>query len=39
MARPVRFNINPKQADIHDNIAITEMPEGTQGEGFFCYKT
>ncbi len=38
MARPVRFNIHPKQADIHDNIAITEMPEGTQGEGFFATK-
>src|SRR6476646_7274965 len=38
MARPVRFNIHPKQADIHDNIAIAEMPEGAQGEGFFAAK-
>src|SRR3954471_21798483 len=36
MARPVRFNIHPKEADIHDNIAISEMPEGSQGEGYFA---
>ena len=34
MARPVRFNIHPKEADIHDNIAIAEMPEGSQGKAF-----
>src|SRR3982750_3449840 len=36
MERPVRFNIHPKEADIHDNIAITEMPDGSQGEGYFA---
>jgi NADH-quinone oxidoreductase subunit B len=36
MARPVRFNIHPKEADIHDNIAISDMPEGSQGEGYFA---
>ncbi|MBN9298884.1 MAG: NADH-quinone oxidoreductase subunit B [Filimonas sp.] len=36
MARPVKFNIHPKQADIHDNIAIADMPEGLQGEGYFA---
>ena len=34
--RPVRFNINPKQADIHNNIAIAEMPEGSMGDGYFA---
>jgi NADH-quinone oxidoreductase subunit B len=34
--RPVRFNITPKQPDIHDNIAIAEMPEGSMGEGYFA---
>ncbi len=38
MARPVRFNIHPKQPNIHDNIAIADMPEGEQGEGFFATK-
>src|ERR1043166_3608789 len=36
MARPVRFNIHPKEADLHNNIAITEAPEGLEGEGFFA---
>ena len=36
MARPVRFNIHPKQTDIHDNIALADMPEGEQGEGYFA---
>src|SRR5436305_6449975 len=36
MARPVRFNIHPKQPDIHDNIAIADMPEGSMGEGYFA---
>src|SRR6476660_5016067 len=36
MARPVRFNIHPKEADIHDNIALADMPEGAQGEGYFA---
>lgn len=34
--RPVRFNINPKKPDIHNNIAIAEMPEGSMGEGYFA---
>ncbi|HWB26035.1 MAG TPA: NADH-quinone oxidoreductase subunit B [Chitinophagaceae bacterium] len=38
MARPVRFNIHPKQPDIHDNIAIASMPEGSMGEGYFATK-
>ncbi len=38
MPRPVRFNIHPKQPDIHDNIAIAEAPEGSSGEGFFATK-
>ncbi len=36
MSRPVRFNIHAKEANINDNVAITEMPEGHQGEGFFA---
>ena len=36
MARPVRFNIHPKQTNIHDNIALADMPEGAQGEGYFA---
>src|SRR3982751_4243228 len=36
MERPVRFNIHPKKTDIHDNIALAEMPEGLQGEGYFA---
>ena len=36
MPRPVRFNIHPKEPDIHDNIAIADMPEGIQGEGYFA---
>lgn len=36
MPRPVRFNIHPKEADIHDNIAITDMPPGSGGEGYFA---
>src|ERR1700749_922369 len=35
MARPVRFNTHPIQADIKDNISLANMPEGYQGEGFF----
>ena len=27
MARPVRFNIHPKEANIYDNVAITEAPD------------
>ncbi|AYD46159.1 MAG TPA: NADH-quinone oxidoreductase subunit B [Arachidicoccus soli] len=36
MSRPVRFNIHPKQPDIHDNIALAEMPDGLNGEGYFA---
>jgi NADH-quinone oxidoreductase subunit B len=36
MARPVRFNIHPKKSNIHDNIAIADMPEGSMGEGYFA---
>jgi len=36
MARPVRFNIHPKETNIHDNIAIADMPEGSQGGGYFA---
>ncbi len=36
MTRPVRFNIHPKQTSIHDNIALADMPEGAQGEGYFA---
>ena len=36
MARPVRFNIHPKQTNIYDNIALADMPEGEQGEGYFA---
>src|SRR6201986_5202867 len=35
MARPVRFNTHPIQADIKDNISVANMPEGYTGEGFF----
>ena len=34
--RPVRFNIKEKTVDIHTNIAIAEMPEGSGGEGYFA---
>ena len=36
MARPVRFNIHPRQTNIHDNIALADMPEGSMGEGYFA---
>lgn len=38
MARPVRFNIHPKQTDILDNIAFADMPAGMEGEGYFATK-
>jgi NADH-quinone oxidoreductase subunit B len=38
MARPVRFNINPIQANLKDSIQMADMPEGHQGEGFFTTK-
>jgi NADH-quinone oxidoreductase subunit B len=36
MSRPVRFNTQPKQADIHDNIALIGAPEGSGGNGYFA---
>lgn len=36
MARPVRFNVHPIQADVKDNISLANMPEGYMGEGFFA---
>src|SRR5437763_16491852 len=36
MARPVRFNIHPKEVNIHDNVAIADAPAGFEGEGFFA---
>ena len=36
MSRPVRFNIHPQQPDIHNNVAIAEMPPGLNGEGYFA---
>ena len=36
MARPVRFNIHPKGTNIHDNIALADMPEGDTGYRLFC---
>lgn len=38
MARPVRFNITPIEADAKDNIALADMPPGYTGEGFFATK-
>ena len=38
MSRPVRFNIHPKEANLNDTVAIADMPEGHQGEGFFATK-
>ena len=39
MARPVRFNIHPIEADIKNNISLVDMPEGYSGDGFFTAKT
>lgn len=38
MARPVRFNIHPKEANTADAVAVAEAPEGYSGEGFFTTK-
>ena len=35
MARPVRFNITPKERDPQGHIGIADAPEGYTGEGFF----
>lgn len=36
--RPVRFNINPKEAEIKNSLTMAEMPNGFGGEGFFATK-
>lgn len=36
MPRPVRFNVYAKEANIEDNIALTSMPQGLGGEGYFA---
>src|SRR5436853_6678848 len=36
MSRPVSYNLNPKP--LVNDISMAEMPEGTQGEGFFATK-
>ena len=38
MARPVRFNITPKERDPQGHIGIADAPEGYTGEGFFTTK-
>ena len=38
MARPVRFNVHPKETSISDNIALADLPAGLQGEGYFAPK-
>jgi NADH-quinone oxidoreductase subunit B len=38
MARPVRFNIHPKEANLADAVSVAEAPEGYAGEGFFTTK-
>ncbi len=38
MARPVRFNITPKERDTKGYIGLAEMPPGQTGEGFFTTK-
>jgi NADH-quinone oxidoreductase subunit B len=38
MARPVRFNINPKEADFNTAIGFADAPPGFSGEGFFTTK-
>ncbi|MCE3282918.1 MAG: NADH-quinone oxidoreductase subunit [Chitinophagaceae bacterium] len=38
MARPVRFNIHPKEADYNTAIGFAESPAGFTGEGFFTTK-
>lgn len=38
MARPVRFNIHPKEANIEDNIALSELPAGAGSGSFYATK-
>jgi len=33
--RPVRFNINPKEANANQSIGMADAPPGYSGEGFF----
>jgi len=34
--RPVRFNLNPKEAEISEAISMGKAPDGVPGDGFFC---
>ncbi len=36
MARPVSYNITEKP--LEKDVSWVDMPEGYQGEGFFCTK-
>src|SRR5687767_3713637 len=36
MARPVRFNIIPIEADMKTHVLVAEAPKGHGGEGFFA---
>jgi NADH-quinone oxidoreductase subunit B len=38
MARPVRFNITPKERDEEGHISMIDGPAGNAGEGFFTTK-
>lgn len=38
MARPVRFNITPKERDDEGHISVVGAPPGHTGEGFFTTK-
>mgnify|MGYP002423638370 FL=1 len=38
MARPVRFNITPKERDTEGHISVEGAPPGHNGEGFFTTK-
>ena len=35
MARPVRFNIHPRETDLPGHISMVDAPEGYTGDGFF----
>ncbi len=34
--RPVRFNLNPKEANINEAISMAPSPDGIGGDGFFA---
>ena len=34
--RPVRFNLNPKEAEISEAISMGKAPDGIPGDGFFA---